>query len=134
MKHDNGAPMVKIFGPETMDRRGSTVAFYLLDSEGRPYDVYEFEAKAGARLISVRTGCFCNPGDGEIAHEVDRTQIAECFDEPERPVTLQQCQRLIEDHTGKVPNTIRVSLGIASNFADVERLLEFVAGYRDRVR
>ncbi|PKQ15155.1 MAG: hypothetical protein CVT67_10865 [Actinobacteria bacterium HGW-Actinobacteria-7] len=134
MRHTNGAPMFKIFGPETMDRRGSTIAFYLLDPSGHPYDVYEFEAKAGAERISVRTGCFCNPGDGEIAHEVNRAEIAECFDEPEVPVTLQQCQRLIEDHTGKVPNTIRVSLGIASNFADAERFLTFAAGWRDRVR
>ncbi len=133
-RHSNGEPLVKIFGPETMDRRGSTIAFYLLDPTGHPYDVYEFEAKAGAEKISVRTGCFCNPGDGEIAHEVDRSEIAECFDDPEVPVTLQQCQRLIEDHTGKVPNTIRVSLGIASNFADVERFLAFVAGYRNRTR
>ncbi len=132
MHHSNGAPLAKIFGPETMERRGSTIAFYLLDPAGKPYDVYAIETAAGAEKISVRTGCFCNPGDGEIAHEVNRAEIAECFDET--PVTLQQCQRLIEDHTGKVPNTIRVSLGIASNFSDIERFLEFAAGYLDRVR
>jgi selenocysteine lyase/cysteine desulfurase len=130
MRHTNGAPLAKIFGPETMDRRGATIAFYLLDPTGKPYDVYAVEAAAGVEGISVRTGCFCNPGDGEVAHEVDRATFAECFDET--PVTLQQCQRLIEDVTGKVPNTIRVSLGIASNFADVERFLEFAAGYVDR--
>jgi molybdenum cofactor sulfurtransferase len=134
MRHNNGAPVFKIFGPETMERRGSTIAFYLLNPDGKPYDVYEFEARAGARKISVRTGCFCNPGNGEIAHEVNRSEIAECFDDPDVPVTLLQCQRLIEDHTGKVPNTIRVSLGIASDFADVERFLTFAAGYRDRER
>jgi selenocysteine lyase/cysteine desulfurase len=28
---------------------------------------------------------------------------------------------------------VRVSLGLASNFADVYRLVEFIVGYRDRV-
>jgi len=58
--------------------------------------------------------------------------MAECFEEDNVPVTLQQCQRLIEDATGKVPNTIRVSLGIASNDADIQRFLEFATSLTDR--
>jgi molybdenum cofactor sulfurtransferase len=129
--HTNGAPMFRIFGPDTMDRRGSTIAFYLLDPAGAVYDVYSIEKLAGDRLISVRTGCFCNPGDGEVAHQITREDMAECFEEPAVPVTLTDCQRIIEDTTGKVPNTIRVSLGIASTFADVYRFMEFAEGFRD---
>ena len=44
-----------------------------------------------------------------------------------------QCQRTIEDKTGNVPNTIRVSLGLASDFADVRRFLAFAESYRDRI-
>ena len=55
-----------------------------------------------------------------------------CFRDPAIVVTLQDCQRLIADATGKVPNTVRVSLGIVSDFADVYRFVEFVRGYRDR--
>jgi len=132
LAHSNGAPMVQIFGPETTDRRGATIAFYLLDPEGAVYDVQRIEALAGEQLISVRTGCFCNPGDGEIAHNITRDDMAECFDESTVPVTYNQCQRVIEDATGKVPNTIRASLGIASTFADVYRFMEFAASFRDR--
>ncbi len=39
---------------------------------------------------------------------------------------------IIEDATGKAPNTVRVSLGVASDFADVYRFMTFVVGYRDR--
>lgn len=53
--------------------------------------------------------------------------------DPAAAITLRQCQRRIEDKTGKVPNTIRVSLGLASNFADVHRFLAFAESYRDRV-
>ncbi|MDT8433826.1 MAG: aminotransferase class V-fold PLP-dependent enzyme [Anaerosomatales bacterium] len=132
LTHGNGAPMVRVFGPETMDRRGSTVAFYLLDPGGAVYDVYRIEELAGEQRISVRTGCFCNPGDGEVAHDITPQEMEECFSVPEAPVTLQHCQRLIEDTTGKVPNTIRASLGIASNFSDVYRFMAFLADFRDR--
>jgi len=131
LKHANGAPLFRVFGPDKMDRRGATIAFYLLDPAGGVFDVERVERLAGERSISVRTGCFCNPGDGEVAHHLTRDDMAECFGEPEVPVTLQQCQRIIQDATGKVPNTIRVSLGIASNFADVERFVEFARGFTD---
>jgi len=131
LTHSNGAPMVRIFGPDTMDRRGATIAFYLLDPEGAVYDVYRVDTLAGEQGISVRTGCFCNPGDGEVAHSISAEEMTECFSAPEIPVSLTDCQRLIEDATGKVPNTIRASLGWASNFDDVWRFREFLAGFRD---
>jgi molybdenum cofactor sulfurtransferase len=134
LRHTNGAPMVQIFGPETMDRRGATIAFYLLRPDGSPYDVYEVERLAGEESISVRTGCFCNPGDGEVAHNISRDEMAECFEVPDVPVTLRHCQSIIQDATGKAPNTIRISLGIASNFADVYRFIAFARGFRDRER
>lgn len=131
-RHTNGAPLFRIFGPSDSRRRGATIAFYLLDPEGAVFDVGRIEALAGEQRISVRTGCFCNPGDGEVAHEITRDEMESCFDKPAVPVTLTQCQRIIEDATGKVPNTIRVSLGIASDFGDVWRFVEFARGFRDR--
>ena len=35
---------------------------------------------------------------------------------------------------GKSAGAIRVSLGLASNFADAERFLQFAAGFRDQTR
>jgi molybdenum cofactor sulfurtransferase len=132
LRHSNGAPMVRLFGPNTMDRRGATIAFYLLDPNGAVYDVQRVEELAGLKRISIRTGCFCNPGDGEVAHRISREEMAECFAEPDIPVTLLDCQRLIQDATGKVPNTIRISLGLVSNFADVWQFMAFAESFRDR--
>ena len=55
-----------------------------------------------------------------------------CFSEPSAAIRLQECQQVIEDATGKVPNTIRVSLGLASDFGDVYRFMTFAERYRDR--
>ncbi len=131
LRHANGAPMVRIFGPESTQARGATIAFYILDPEGAVYDVHQVERLAGERMISVRTGCFCNPGDGEVAHEIEREEMERCFTESEHPVTFKQCHDLIRDTSGKVPNTIRASFGIASNFADAYRLMRFIATFRD---
>jgi molybdenum cofactor sulfurtransferase len=130
--HANGAPMVRVFGPRDMQSRGAVIAFHILDPEGHPYDVDAVEAAAGREGISVRTGCFCNPGDGEVAHGISHADMELCFDNSHAVVSLAQCQRVIEDATGKVPNTIRLSLGLASNFADVYRFMEFAAAYRGR--
>ncbi|MCL4367655.1 MAG: hypothetical protein M1337_00525 [Actinobacteria bacterium] len=86
---------------------------------------------AGKERISLRTGCFCNPGDGEVAHEIKREEMAACFEESAALVTFEECYRIIQDATGKVPNTIRVSLGVASNFADIFQFVRFLTGFKD---
>ncbi len=132
LRHTSGAPMVLVFGPTDMECRGATIAFYLLDPTGRVLDVHLLESLAGRELISLRTGCFCNPGDGEVAHRIEREDMAECFVGKTKPVTFSECHEIIRDATGKMPNTMRVSLGLASNFADVYRFMAFAAGFRDR--
>ena len=132
LRHSDGAPLVKVFGPRDMERRGATIALYLIDRLGRPYDVYDVEAAAAREVISVRSGCFCNPGDGEVAHHISRDDMERCFRDPTAAVTLMECQRTIADKTGNLPNTIRVSLGLVSAFADVHRFMHFVESYRDR--
>lgn len=133
LRHGDGSPLVRVFGPLGLDRRGATIALYLVDPGGEAYDVYDVEAAAARERISVRSGCFCNPGDGEVAHRITREDMELCFTDPAAAITLMQCQRTIEDATGKVPNTIRVSLGLASDFADVYRFMAFAESYRDRV-
>ena len=131
--HSNGAPMVRVFGPRDMTARAATIAFHLLDPTGEAYDVHQMEALAGKQSISLRTGCFCNPGDGEVAYRITAADMAAAF--AERPAaTFRECQDLVRTATGKMPNTIRVSLGLASNFADVYRFIEFAEGFRDVVR
>jgi len=134
MRHSNGAPLAHIFGPGDMAARGATVAFYLLDPHGQPYDVRRLEMLAGEERISLRTGCFCNPGDGEVAHDLRREEMAQCFvGHQGGPVLFAEFYDTIRRNTGKTPSTMRVSLGIASNFADVARFLDFACGCRDRL-
>ena len=71
--------MVRVFGPTDMDRRGATIAFYLLDPTAPSTTSTAWRSSPAEQRISVRTGCFCNPGDGEVAHDITRDDMAECF-------------------------------------------------------
>jgi molybdenum cofactor sulfurtransferase len=103
----------------------------LLAPDGSTYDVNHMEELAGQDRISLRTGCFCNPGDGEVAHNITRDDMAECFAGQHAPVTFTECHDIIRDASGKMPNTMRVSFGLASTFADAYRFLAFAEGFCD---
>jgi selenocysteine lyase/cysteine desulfurase len=131
LRHDNGAPLVHLLGPRDGSARGATLAFTLLDPRGDAFDVRRVEALAGRQRISLRTGCFCNPGDGEVAHQLSRDDMATCFGGG-TPVSFDEFSTRIHGRTGRTPATIRISLGIVSNFADVYRFLDFVTTFRNR--
>ncbi|HEV2131013.1 MAG TPA: hypothetical protein VGR27_07920, partial [Longimicrobiaceae bacterium] len=124
-----GAPMVRIYGPCTVERRGGAVAFNLLDPEGHPVDFFTVEQRANEANISLRTGFFCNPGAAEFAFEYVSEEALRCFRQltPET-FTIQQFSICMSD---KPVGAIRVSLGLPSNEADIQRLLEVLATFRD---
>src|SRR5260370_25158009 len=70
LRHGNGEPMVRIYGPASTRDRGGTVAFNLLDPGGRVVDERAVARATAAAGISIRTGCFCNPGAGEGAFKL----------------------------------------------------------------
>jgi selenocysteine lyase/cysteine desulfurase len=128
MRHSNGAPMTRVYGPADLRDRGATVAFNFLDPDGGLVDerlVAEQTAGAG---FSLRTGCFCNPGAGEGAFGIGRRRLRGSVGWGVR--TVDEYLTLMGLATG---GAIRVSLGLASTFADVERFLAFAERtYRDR--
>ncbi len=132
LHHGNGSPLVRIFGPAEKQRRGGTIAFNFLDCAGAPHDYRRIEALAAEARISLRTGCFCNPGAGEIAHQVTREEMAQCFKSQE-PMSFDQFFALIQSMgNGRSASTIRISIGLATNFADVYRFVEFARGFLDK--
>jgi selenocysteine lyase/cysteine desulfurase len=130
LRHDNGRPLVQIHGPKTADARGGTITSNLVDPDGVPYSGARIEELAGAAMISVRTGCFCNPGAGETAHDVDDELLRTYFDSP-TGLAFQQLVSDVRNETGKELSSIRVSVGVVSNFADVQALMGFLRGLRN---
>ncbi|MEZ5354026.1 MAG: aminotransferase class V-fold PLP-dependent enzyme [Bryobacteraceae bacterium] len=134
LRHGNGRAMVRIYGPVTTQDRGGTVTFNLYDPEGHLVDYRRVEELAGAENISLRTGCFCNPGAGETAEGLTADDMRAGY-ELGAAASLQGFVRLMQSRgVNKSAGAIRASLGIASNAADVERLLAFLATFRDQTR
>jgi selenocysteine lyase/cysteine desulfurase len=128
LTHGNGAPMVRLYGPHDVEQRGGTVAFNFLDPEGRIVDERLVEREAAAARISVRTGCFCNPGAGELAFGIGRSALRGRIGRKSRSIDEYL-------HSLRLPSggAVRVSLGMVSNLADVEGFIEFAERtYRDR--
>lgn len=133
LRHSNGQPMVRIYGPATTEARGGTVTLNLYDPAGHLLDYRRVEELAGAQGISLRTGCFCNPGAGEAAEGLTEEDMLAALALGE-DVNLFSFVRLMQQRGHKSAGAIRASMGLASNFADVWRLARFVEGLRDQSR
>ena len=131
LRHSNGRKLVQIFGPTNIENRGGTISFSLDDPVGVRLDYRKIEALANRENISLRTGCFCNPGTGEIVHNLSRDEMAQAFNRPE-PMSFDFFFDWARQEYGRDPSTIRISVGIATNFKDVYRFMNFLAGFIDK--
>ena len=100
LTHADGSPMIRLYGPRDRYDCGGTVTFNVLDARGQavPYELIEERARRAG--VSVRGGCFCNPGAAEACGL---------------------------GYGAPVPGAVRASSGIASDARDVSRLVDVVA-------
>ncbi len=126
LRHTNGSPAATVYGPAARDRRGATIAFNFVHPDGRVVDERYVDRVAHRHSISLRTGCFCNPGAGEVAFTISReTLVGGEFGEG---MTLDDYVRAIGLPSG---GAVRASLGLASNRADLQRFADFAAEFVD---
>jgi selenocysteine lyase/cysteine desulfurase len=121
LRHGNGKPLVKLYGPAGSEARGGAVTVNFYDRAGQVIDHRVIEREAGRRHISLRTGCLCNPGAGEIGLGLSQDELTRCLSASEERLSLEDFGLCL----GRNPGAVRASLGIVSNLADVERYLEF---------
>jgi selenocysteine lyase/cysteine desulfurase len=127
LRHTEGEPLVRLYGPAGTDMRGGTLAFNLVDARGRVIDQRLIEARAAERRISLRTGCFCNPGAGELALGLTRGEIEACLGSQSR-MSYDEFRLCVDPKTA---GAVRVSLGLASNFDDAYALVSFLTEFLD---
>jgi molybdenum cofactor sulfurtransferase len=127
LKHTSGASLVRVYGPLDTHKRGGAVTANFFNKDGEPIDHRFIEAKANQSAISLRTGCFCNPGAGEIALGISKLELAACFSSPghDQRLSLDDFRLCID---GKSSGAVRVSVGLVSNFEDVQAFLKFAEG------
>jgi selenocysteine lyase/cysteine desulfurase len=131
LHHSNGIPLIHLYGPPNSIQRGGTVTFNFFGSNGKLLHYRQVEAEANRVNISLRTGCFCNPGAGEQAHGLTAQDLSDCFHREER-MTFDEFIQVMSGRAKDAVGAVRVSLGVASNFMDVYRLMQFAETFLDR--
>jgi selenocysteine lyase/cysteine desulfurase len=127
LRHSNGTPLAVIYGPGQAPDRGGTIAFNLIDRDGRvvPYGRVEIAARDAG--VSFRGGCFCNPGASEMAFQMDRARLKRCLINPNGEFSPERLARCL----GKSVGAVRASFGLANNESDIVRGLNVIRSFAE---
>jgi len=129
MKHPGGTPLARVYGPGTPCMRGGIVAFNVLSSDGAVVPFETVEARANARGVFLRGGCFCNPGAAEAAFGLEAPALSRALDGLSGRFTIPGLRSGLGD---VAVGAVRASLGVANSPADVARALSVVEEFRGR--
>jgi len=128
LRHDDGRPMTRVYGPADCSARGGTVAFNVLDRGAQAVPYQRIEEMALTSGVSIRGGCFCNPGAAERAFGFPPTGSAACLDRAGREgFSVERFAECLG--SGVAVGAVRASLGLASNETDIARLVEVIRSY-----
>ena len=97
------------------------------------------EQRANTFRLSLRTGCFYNPGAGEAVFHLSQETLRKIFHEEAKealPKLLQgegsmSWDALLTDLGMQSGGAVRISLGRVTNFADVYRTVQFARTFLD---
>lgn len=128
LRHSNDTPVIRLYGPPNLDRRGGTVQVNFFASDDSLIDCNQVEKMANERLISLRAGCHCNPGAREIALGFTQEELVTCFKDKDS-LSFEQFLQVID---GKTTGALRASIGLVTTFADVYKYVQFAKTFVDR--
>ncbi|WP_373516915.1 aminotransferase class V-fold PLP-dependent enzyme [Pricia sp.] len=120
LRHDNGRPLVKLYGPNHVGNRGGTFLLNFFDVDGDLYPFQHIEQWANAEKISLRTGCFCNPGIDELNHGLPSEGLKNYFTSRETGDYDDMVRFL-----GKARGAVRLSIGFPTLPSDIEKFMGF---------
>lgn len=126
MQHATGMKQVHLYGPEDRSKAGGTVIMTFLNPDGSAIPFEIIEQKANAHMISLRSGCFCNPGIDEIFNCVTTEELTRFFSGRTKGNYSDMFSFL-----KKMRGAVRISVGLATTKADIDKYVQFVSSLRD---
>lgn len=127
LKHDNGQPLLKLYGPKTTEKRGGTFLINFFDQKGEMYPFQYIEETANKVNISLRTGCFCNPGIDETNHCLSERQLEQYFTSREDGDYFE-----LINFIGEMRGAVRISVGIATTATDIQKFTGFAKTFLNK--
>ena len=123
LRHSDGSPAIRIYGPR---RRGTAAGARSRSTSctrtGGVVDERLVDRVAAEHNISLRTGCFCNPGSAELVYDIPPETLLRRTGSPSSSDHL----RALGIESG---GAVRVSLGVATTFRDVYRFMRFASTF-----
>jgi selenocysteine lyase/cysteine desulfurase len=127
LTHANGEPAVEIYGPGCAPDRGATIAFNILNATGQTIPYPQVEERAASLGISLRGGCFCNPGAAEAAFGFDGEETLRCLAAVGDDFTIARFAACLGDFA--TVGALRASFGVPTNARDVTRGIALVESF-----
>ncbi len=127
LKHRNGNELVRIFGPTNRKDRGGNIILNFYNQTGAAHPFEEIEAMASSRMISLRGGCFCNPGIDEVNNCVSTDELARYYTSRDKGDYYDMIAFL-----GKMRGAIRLSVGMATTKAYIDAFVKFASTLLDK--
>jgi selenocysteine lyase/cysteine desulfurase len=124
--HEDGSPMVELYGPHSSDMRGGTLAFNVRRPDGSVCPFDQVVELARISMVSLRGGCFCNPGASEAAFGFPADVTRRCLQSTASGGF--SIARFAECLGPGVPvGAVRMSFGIPTHYRDVDKAVESIA-------
>lgn len=126
--HDNGQPVVRIFGPDNLYNRGGNIMMNFMDPKGKVYAFEDIEQMTNAKHISIRSGCFCNPGIDETNNCLTRAEVSQYFESRQQGDYHDMILFL-----KKMRGATRVSVGLPTNRNDIDIFVGLIKLLRNKI-
>lgn len=126
LRHDNGLPLVKLYGPANTKDRGGTFLINFFDVYGQQYPFQYIEQQANEEMISLRSGCFCNPGIDELNNCLTADELKKYFTSRDYGDYDDMTQFL-----GKMRGAVRISIGMPTTKNDINKFICFAKKFLD---
>lgn len=127
LHHSNGEPQLDIFGHPSRKNTGGTMIMCFKNPDGSKIGFEKIELLANEKNISLRSGCFCNPGLDETNNCLTSDEIANYFTSRESGNYWDMIGYL-----NKMRGATRISVGLATNQRDLDTFIAFVTDLKDR--
>ncbi len=125
--HSNGQKLVNIYGPSNRLETGGTIIMTFNNPDGQVIPFELVENQTNARNISIRSGCFCNPGLDEINNCLSTEELSDYFTSRDKGNYHDMI-----DSLKKMRGAVRVSFGLATVQRDLDAFLNFLESLKDK--
>lgn len=127
LTHSNGVNQIDIFGHPERKNTGATMIMCFKNPDGTKIGFEKIEELSNKNNISLRSGCFCNPGLDETNNCLTNEELSKYFQNRSSGNYWEMIKYL-----NKMRGATRVSVGVATNKKDLDTFLLFVKSLKDK--